>query len=69
MATFLDRALDLPETDEDFFNDDNGIVHEDAINRIAAAGITTGCDPHKYCPKAIVNRGQMAAFLHRAMGD
>jgi hypothetical protein len=69
MATFLDRAFDFADTDEDFFNDDNGIVHEGAINRIAAAGVTTGCDPHKYCPKAIVNRGQMAAFLHRAMGD
>ena len=69
MATFLDRAFEFADTDEDFFNDDNGIVHEGAINRIAAAGVTTGCDPHKYCPKAIVNRGQMAAFLHRTMGD
>ena len=42
---------------------------EAAINRIAAAGITTGCGPHKYCPKNIVNRQQMVAFLHRAMGD
>ena len=58
-----------PDTDEDFFTDDNGIVHEDAINRIAAAGITTGCDPNKFCPTAIVNRGQMMAFLHRALGD
>ena len=66
MATFLDRALDLPDTDEDFFTDDNGIPAEDAINRIAAAGITTGCAPDKYCPKKSVTRAQMATFLDRA---
>ena len=69
MATFLDNAFEFPDTDEDFFTDDNGISAEGAINRIAAAGITTGCGPHKYCPKNIVNRQQMVAFLHRAMGD
>ena len=28
---------------EDYFNDDNGSVHEPAINAVAAAGISTGC--------------------------
>jgi hypothetical protein len=69
MATFLDRAFDPADTDEDFFTDDEGIVHEGAINRIAAAGITTGCAPDLFCPKKNVNRQQMVAFLHRAMGD
>ena len=47
-----------------------GIVHEDAINRIAEAGITTGCDRDtSTARRRPVTRGQMAAFLHRAMGD
>jgi hypothetical protein len=69
MATFLDRALDLPNTSEDFFTDDDSSPHHRAINRIAAAGITTGCTATRYCPQKVVSRGQMAAFLHRAFGD
>lgn len=69
MATFLDRALDLPATSTDFFTDDESSAHEGAINRIAAAGISSGCKPNKFCPNGVVKRGQMAAFLHRALGD
>jgi Tol biopolymer transport system component len=68
MASFLARALDLPNTATDYFSDDNGTTHENNINRIAAAGITTGCTATTYCPTANVTRGQMAAFLHRAFG-
>jgi len=35
-----------------------------------AAGITAGCDPpvnDRFCPDDVVTRGQMAAFLHRAL--
>jgi spore germination protein YaaH len=67
MATFLDRALDLPSTSEDFFDDDEGSPHERAINRVAAAGITTGCGSGRFCPDRAVRREQMAAFLHRAL--
>ena len=49
MASFLARALDLPPADEDHFTDDDG-AHEDAINRIAEAGITTGCTATRFCP-------------------
>lgn len=52
------------------FVDDNGSVHEGAIEAIAAAGITTGCNPpanDRYCPSAAVSRAQMAAFLTRAL--
>jgi hypothetical protein len=69
MASFLDRALDLPGTATDFFTDDETSTHEAAINRVAEAGITNGCTATTYCPKAVVTRGQMAAFLHRALGD
>ncbi len=68
MATFLARAFHLPPG-PDAFVDDDGSVHEDSINRIAAAGITAGCDAvnHLFCPDAKVSRGQVATFLHRAM--
>jgi hypothetical protein len=68
MASFIARALALPTTEDDFFDDDGSSTHELNINRFADAGITTGCAPSLYCPVASVTRGQMAAFLHRALG-
>ncbi len=53
------------------FTDDDQNIHEGYIEAIAAAGITTGCNPPfntEYCPNQIVTRGQMAAFLVRALG-
>jgi len=66
MASFLARALNLPATSSDYFTDDNGSMHEDAINRLAAAGIAGGCGDGKFCPGWGVSREQMAAFIHRA---
>lgn len=66
MASFLVRAFRLPATTRDYFADDTGSVHEDAINRLAAAGITNGCAARRYCPSSPVPREQMAAFLYRA---
>ncbi|MDH5294706.1 MAG: S-layer homology domain-containing protein, partial [Acidimicrobiia bacterium] len=66
MAAFLTRAYDLPATDEDFFTDDEGSIFEDAINRLAASGITTGCSATTFCGSDSVTRAQMAAFLKRA---
>ncbi|MGH8874065.1 MAG: SpoIID/LytB domain-containing protein [Acidimicrobiia bacterium] len=68
MAAFLVRAFGLPAADQDFFDDDAGSVFEDDINRLAASGITTGCDERRFCPDDPVTRGQMAAFLVRAFG-
>ncbi len=67
MATFLARALNLPPATRDYFTDDNRSEHEDSINRIRAAGITTGCGGTSFCPGNRVTRQQMAAFLHRAL--
>jgi hypothetical protein len=52
------------------FNDLNpGSVHNDNIDAIYNAGITTGCDPNvSYCPNDFVTREQMASFLARAAG-
>ena len=39
-----------------------------AIEALAAAGITGGCGGGKFCPSDPITRGQMAAFLARALG-
>jgi glucose/arabinose dehydrogenase len=69
MASFIDRAFDLPATGEDFFTDDETSTHEAAINRLREAGITGGCTATTFCPTASTTRAEMAAFLHRAIGD
>ena len=35
------------------------------VEWLAARGITGGCDTDRYCPTALVTRGQMASFLAR----
>src|SRR5690606_32468716 len=73
MAAFLVRALGY--TDDgggDLFDDDNDSIFEGDIDRLATAGVTRGCNPPDnthFCPNDYVTRGQMAAFLHRALGD
>jgi|GEM_PF-4043810 len=70
MAAFLVRALGLTATGTIDFVDDNGSIFEADIEKLAAAGITKGCNPPsntKFCPDSPVTRGQMAAFLVRAL--
>jgi len=72
MAAFLVRALGY--TDDgggDLFIDDDDSIFEADIDRLGTAGVTKGCNPptnDRYCPTNNVTRGQMAAFLHRALG-
>src|SRR5690606_10420923 len=69
MAAFLVRALGLPAAANRFVDDD-GSVFEGDIGALAAAGITRGCNPpanDEFCPDQPVSRGQMAAFLVRAL--
>jgi uncharacterized delta-60 repeat protein len=70
MAAFLQRAVPLPYPagDPDSFTDDNGSVFEADIEALAASGVTRGCAEELFCPSAPVTRGQMAAFLVRALG-
>jgi len=71
MAAFLVRAFGYSAIGGDFFVDDEGHVFENAINRLRTAGVTQGCNPpvnDRYCPDDYVTRGQMAAFLKRALG-
>ncbi|MET0565543.1 MAG: right-handed parallel beta-helix repeat-containing protein [Acidimicrobiia bacterium] len=71
MAAFLSRAENLPGSTTDHFVDDNTSIFELAIDRLGTAGITQGCNPpfnDRFCPEDNVTRGQMAAFLMRALG-
>jgi subtilase family serine protease len=51
--------LDVP-TSNFFYNE---------IGKLSARGVTLGCGAGNYCPDATVTRGQMAAFIIRALGD
>ena len=67
MASFLARGFDLPAAVRDYFADDDTSVHQTDVNRLAESAITGGCGGIRYCPTAAITRGQMAAFLHRAL--
>lgn len=72
MAAFLVRALKLPAAADAGFTDvaPSHVFHDD-INRLAAAGITRGCNPptnDRFCPEGKVKRDEMAAFLVRGYG-
>jgi hypothetical protein len=78
MASFIRRALSFvddgevnplsepPESDDDYFSDDDGSIHEDNINAIADVGIVEGFEDGDYRPGANVFRDQMASFVMRA---
>ena len=67
MASFLVRAAHLPPSSQDAFADDDSSIHEADINALAAANITGGCDPIRYCPNRGVTRGELASFLVRLL--
>jgi len=69
MASFLARALTLPNATIDYFSDDTNSGHEADINKVAEAGITLGCTTAgtTFCPGDFVTRGQMASFLARSV--
>jgi hypothetical protein len=72
MAAFLVRALDLTDPGSVDFVDDDSSIFESSIEKLAAAGITKGCNPptnDRFCPDDNVTRGQMAAFMRRAFGS
>jgi hypothetical protein len=72
MAAFVVRAFGyVADGGGDLFVDDDDSVFERDIDRLATAGVTFGCNPPSnslFCPRNIVTRGQIAAFLHRALG-
>ncbi|HLU52530.1 MAG TPA: S-layer homology domain-containing protein, partial [Acidimicrobiia bacterium] len=72
MAAVIVRALDLPAGEDDAFTDDDLSVFEGDIDALAAADVTRGCNPpvnDQFCPDRDITRGEMAAFLFRALSD
>lgn len=72
MATLLDRLVRatggmLPADPPDAFDDDDGSVHEPAINALAAAGVIEGVGPRKFNSGGDVTRGQMATLIVRVL--
>ena len=77
MASFISRASSYIEdgqaqpehqperTEEDFFGDDDGSVHEPNINALASVGIVEGFADGTYRPGNPVFRDQMASFVMR----
>ena len=67
-ATFLDRALGLPDGSGTFADVPEGHPHAAGIGAVTSAGIALGCAPARYCPADALTRGQMASLLQRALG-
>lgn len=70
-ATVLAGALEhigalVDGTVPDAFRDDDGSVHEPALDRLAAAGIMLGRAPGLAAPSAELSRGQAASLVVRA---
>jgi hypothetical protein len=72
MATFMARTIErsggrLPAAGRDWFTDDEGSVHEDAINRLRQAGVISGTSATTFSPGRSVTRAQMATFLRNTL--
>jgi hypothetical protein len=71
MASFLVRAAERRTgrlaASADFFTDDDGLVHEPAIDKAAGAGIAGGTAEGRYSPYPTVRRDQMASFVVRLL--
>lgn len=73
MASFIHRVHSLANggdelrTGIDFFDDDNRVVHEQAIDALAGVGIVGGRSVGAYAPEDPVRRDAMAAFVLRAV--
>lgn len=63
-----ERAAEDP-TWTGIFRDDDYSVHEPDIDRLFLAGVTNGCSLNdEFCPERDITRGEMAAFIARALG-
>jgi hypothetical protein len=69
MAAFLVRGFNIASATGRPFTDVDGHFFEAEIASLASSGITSGCLTTSYCPNRPVTRGEMAAFLIRAIDD
>ena len=69
VASLLARVLTAAEFDlapgPNAFGDDDGSVHEDAIDALTAVGVIQGVRPGVFAPEQGVTRAQMAALVRR----
>jgi SpoIID/LytB domain protein len=61
------RGVSLPTSSTDWFTDDDGLVHEAAINQLASEGVVTGTAGGTYTPSESTRRDQMASMIARAL--
>lgn len=66
LASMLVVTALLPDAEQDYFPDDEGSVHEAAINALRAAGVAEGCGDGAFCPMRPVTRGEAAAMIATA---
>jgi hypothetical protein len=72
MASFIQRELRvagvaMPANPRNAFTDDEGNVHELAINQLAALGVINGRTATTYSPAELVSRDQTASLIVRAV--
>ncbi|HEY7468987.1 MAG TPA: S-layer homology domain-containing protein [Acidimicrobiia bacterium] len=68
IAAMFSRVLGLPVSSRDWFSDDEGHLFENAINKLASAGLSVGCRPGAYCPDRNLTRAEFAVMTIRALG-
>ena len=66
-AVMLDRAFSVPDSQTDYFSDDDERGLERSINALAEAGIILGCTETTFCPDEALTRGQAALLLVRSL--
>lgn len=69
MAAFLVRGFGWTGTEvTSEFVDMRGHMFDDVVARLAEVRVTRGCSTDRFCPDDTLTRGQLAAFLTRALG-
>lgn len=66
-ATFLARALELPEGESNFKDVSDTYILRDGISRAASAGLVSGYPDQTFHPNEYITREQMAAMIDRAL--
>ncbi|MFA9446916.1 M15 family metallopeptidase [Egicoccus sp. AB-alg6-2] len=72
LATLLARAVEasgvrLAAVGERAFDDTAGSAHGDRLEQLAAIGVVSGTAPRTASPSQVLSRGQLAAFVVRAV--
>ena len=65
LVAILVRSFDIPAGSENAFDDDDGHIHEPAINAVAALGFSGGCGERRFCPDNPVSRQELRDLLGR----